>query len=661
MPLHLYSFFHLNLEYSAIEEKDRPKVIEQCYWPLLRLSENHSIPLGIETSGQTLRKIAEIDFSWISKFRSLIEEGVCEHIGSGYSQIIGPLVSPEVVEKNLKLGHQVYEELLGAKPVIALVNEQAFSSGVIPAYRSEGYSAVIMEWNNPASANPGWSKEMSFLPQRALDPAGDSLPLIWNRSITFQKVQRYVHRELELQELLGYVSGQISITDRALSFYGNDAEIFDFRPGRYMTEAPLPEESEWSRLEVLFSALQANVDISLIRPSDALDFLDRPSAGNLLRLETVDQPIPVKKQNKYNILRWAVTGRNDLDINTRCERLTQTLINENAPDEEWRELCYLWSSDFRTHITESRWEKYLERLARFEARWPFKGESKLSCANLTPDQLIDIAQSPRIGTAEITRQGRILDIFGERLKVQFNCQRGLALESFYDCQVSSKSLCGTLHHGFFDDIQLGADYYSGHLVFESPGHHKFTDLSPIEPLISEIDGKIKISMQVKTSLGTLEKSWFIDDQQGKVSLCTEFHSRDPILGSLRVGHITLNPEAFDASDLFYQSNNGGRDIEQFQIGNQNFDHGRSVSFLISANQAIGATNGVVEFGDKGKVLRIKFDRSKAALAGLVTHQKSKRSHFTRLALSAREVDDTSHKSSLSLHLDLEISARAFKI
>ncbi|MBK5939393.1 hypothetical protein [Halochromatium roseum] len=51
--LRLYSFFHLNLAYSAIEE-DRPHVIERCYWSLLRLARQRALPFGIELSGYTL-------------------------------------------------------------------------------------------------------------------------------------------------------------------------------------------------------------------------------------------------------------------------------------------------------------------------------------------------------------------------------------------------------------------------------------------------------------------------------------------------------------------------------------------------------------------------------------------------------------------------------
>ena len=41
-------------------------------------------------------------------------------IGSGYSQIIGPIVPAKVNDYNIKLGNKVYKKLLGVEPEIAL-------------------------------------------------------------------------------------------------------------------------------------------------------------------------------------------------------------------------------------------------------------------------------------------------------------------------------------------------------------------------------------------------------------------------------------------------------------------------------------------------------------------------------------------------------------
>ena len=54
--------------------------------------------------------------------------------------------------------------------------------------------------------------------------------------------------------------------------------------------------------------------------------------------------------------------------------------------------------------------------------------------------------------------------------------KGLAIESLYFKNVSSEPLLGTLPHGYYDDISLGADFFSGHSIIEKPGEHKITDL-----------------------------------------------------------------------------------------------------------------------------------------------------------------------------------------
>ena len=105
--LHLFAVFHLNLAFSSIEENDRPLVIERCYWPLLALAATHG-PIGIEATGYTLEEIEARDPAWVRRFRDLIQAGKAELIGSGYAQLIGPLVPAKVVAANLKIGNDVY-------------------------------------------------------------------------------------------------------------------------------------------------------------------------------------------------------------------------------------------------------------------------------------------------------------------------------------------------------------------------------------------------------------------------------------------------------------------------------------------------------------------------------------------------------------------------
>ena len=276
MPkLHLYAVFHLNLAYSSIEEDLRPEVIRNCYWPLLKLIRKHDLAIGIEASGYTLETIAELDAAWLTELRRLCLDGPCEFIGSGYAQIIGPLIPAEVNRVNQELGLKTYKQYLGFRPQIALVNEQAYSAGMVRHYLDAGYRAIIMEWDNPASVNPKWDSEWRYHPQLAAGIGDEKIPLIWNNSIAFQKFQRYAHGETDLNEYLAFLSGHRADQPRTLALYGNDVEIFDFRPGRYHTEAALAKNSEWNRIDKLFEALAADQRFKIIAPGQVLDLLDK--------------------------------------------------------------------------------------------------------------------------------------------------------------------------------------------------------------------------------------------------------------------------------------------------------------------------------------------------------------------------------------------------
>jgi hypothetical protein len=613
----VFAFFHLNLAFSSIAEERRGEVIANCYWPLLRMAERVG-PLGLEISGYTLEEIAARDPAWIDAAKSLIAEGRIELIGSGYSQMIAPLVPGRVTAENFRLGMALYEQYLGVRPQLALVNEQAYAAGLVPLYRAAGFGALIMDFENPAVNHPEWPAETAFLPQQACGPDGQSIALIWSNTTAFQQLQRLAHGDIPLASYRDFIRGKRGDAPRALCLYASDAEIFDFRPGRFRTEEKLSGAGEWTRLEQAFAAVIED-GAALAAPSQILSLLTQPGAGQKLSLESAACPVPVKKQRKYNLARWAVTGRDNIAINAACERIYQGMLRSEA-GANWKELCYLWASDFRTHLTEPRWRAYCVRLTAAEARW----------SAALPLALQDTGKK----IAE-----RHFAIETPSLRARLDRRRGLALQSLHFKNQTLPAL-GGLPHGFFDDIALAADWYTGDSVFEAPGEHKLTDLEWCDAQQrTEANGDVVLSARIETPKGLIEKHLRFCAGAARVEFDLTFHWSDWGKGVLRLGHFTLLPDAFDADALTLETCNGGA-TEHFALAGQVIDHGAPVSFLVSSSHGLGLTEGWATLGDAQTRLRIEVDRATAPLLGLLTHRMSGKKLFCQFVLSALELDDT---------------------
>jgi len=604
--------------YSSIEEAQRKEAIERCYYPLLELAEN-GVPIGIELTGLTLEIINDIDKSWIDRFKTLLAGQKVELIGSGYSQIIGPLFPKKLNIKNQELGLETYRTILGATPEIALVNEMAYSAGLVDIYKETGYKAMMMEWNNPYRFHKEIDKNMRYFPQYAVG-VDETLPVIWADSIAFQKFQRYAHGELTLDEYLEYLDSHDGSAERYFPLYANDAEVFNFRPGRFKTESKI-EHDEWKRIERLFSFLKNLEGVNLILPSQTLEGLQK----NELALESPQQPIVVKKQEKYNINRWALTGRDDLAINTKIFQIYMSFLRGSPANEDWKKLLYLASSDFRTHITENRWIGFKKELTEFSNRWHF--EAKADSLQLLP-------KKPKINQTE-----RLLKIETKDIKCVFNKLKGLSVKELYLKNKSGKPLIGTLPHGYYEDISLGADFFSFHSIIEKPGQHKYTNLFKTEPDIRFMDNFVLICDRQHDRDIIFRKSVRLFLDRARIEMEIDIQMPKRVVAIIHPLNITFMPESFDKASLFYRTNNGGN-LETFYMRNMAINHSQSLSTLISAKYGLGATEGALAIGDKNNTISIMHDQTVSALIPSIHYLPSDGSFFLRLEYSAQEIDDT---------------------
>ena len=383
-PLKLFTAFHSNLDFSALPDADRPLVIARCYWPLLRLPEELGIPIGFEASSRTLAILESEDPEFVKRFRGLAERGLVELLGSGRAQIVAPLAPAEINAANLELGAQGYRETMGFLPESYFVNEQTYSDGLVGHYRKHGAKHLIMEWNNPAASQEAIRKLRGH-PARLFDDEGEGPIVLWNDSIVFQKMQRIAHGQIPPSELEVLIERILSVGGvEALCIYGGDVEIFDYRPSRSVPGSGAAGV-EMDRLLDTFRRYAVDPRFEFCLPRDVVE------PGSVLprvRLGSAADPIPCKKQPRYNPTRWAVSGRDGFGMNTRCHALFRTaqaaasMRASRNPTASKRgcskELVDLWRSDFRTRATE-------EKVGEFESRMGLERERAQSfLASNTP-------------------------------------------------------------------------------------------------------------------------------------------------------------------------------------------------------------------------------------------------------------------------------------
>lgn len=628
--LRLHAFFHLNLMFSSIEEESRPAVIENCYWPILRLAERLGRPIGIEATGYTFEEIERIDPAWIAKCRALTGRGLIDLVGSGYAQVIGPLFPAELTRWNLKLGHAVYDRLFGRRPHIALVNEQAYSAGLLPLYAEAGYQAILMDWDMCAHAHPDWESEWRYHVQLATGQDA-TMPVIWTNTVVFQKLQRLAHGDIEIDEYLTHIASRAAGAERTLALYSNDAEVFDFRPGRYTSEAvSAGTASEWDAVERAFKELLARKDVEWISTSHAVAPCGSPDEMHELRLESAAFPVPVKKQIKYNISRWAVTGRADFEINRRCRALTKRLMQtQDMKADHWRRLCWLTSSDFRTHITAARFTKMLAELECLEQEAP------------RPALARPPVNRPALEPIRLSSSPRNIAIRSDLIELDLNPRKGFAITRLRFSE-HAHALIGTIPHGAYDDVVHAFDWFSGTLISELVGQPKWTDLAHTEPeaRTDPETGALILRSVLPTPGGQAIKLIEIARDEPKITMRYTLPPLNGAAGTLRLGNITLLPEAVDAETLYFETHNGGVRPERFALAGETIDHGEPVSFLVSASAGIGMSEGTIVIGDARSAIRITATEESDAYLGLISHRLVKGKVFCRVALSAGEIDET---------------------
>ncbi len=351
MSLYTYIILHGNLSFSSIPKSHYSKVVDVCYWPVLEMIDK-GYRFGLEFPAETLVEIDKIDSLFIRELKRLWNEDKCDFIASSYSQAVFPLIPYEVNIKNLEFGKNVYKSFLGKVPKIAFINEMTCSNTLPSLYKKAGFDTIIMDWDNVAEFQ-NFPKELRYQTASIKTKYG-KINVLWNSSLNSYKFQRCIYNRLPVDE---YIKGIFALRrngkKRAVVLYGTDWEMFNYRPstGEVMS-------GEVEKIKDILNKIRNENGISLIRPSEVVKKVQNTSIKGIGSAEC---PIPCKNRDDYNVVRWAVSGRDDVQINTQCYRLFFNLmdieeINDGKVETEelWKNLCVLWGSDFRTKTTNEK-------------------------------------------------------------------------------------------------------------------------------------------------------------------------------------------------------------------------------------------------------------------------------------------------------------------
>jgi hypothetical protein len=613
-----YKIYHANLAFSAIPEGKLEEVIDKCYFSLLDFVEKTNTKIGLEISGYSLEIIQELRPTWIEKFKELSNQGLIELIGSGYMQIIAPLVPYKVNLQNQKIGLETYINILGITPKIAFINEQTFSKSLVDLYYEVGYEALIMEWNNAYSLNNKIKKDFAYSPI-IVKGINKTLPILWSDSILFQKFQRTVHGERDMDFYINFVK-QYTKEYKAVPIYSSDLEIFNFRPGRFETEQ-LIKNDEWEIVANIVEKLKQFCKFEL--PSKVLEMnLDK---NKKVSLTTSLNPIIVKKQEKYSLSRWAACGRGANYINTLCYKYFKKI--KNIDDlSQWKLLLKYWGSDYRTHITETKWGKAINDLE-----------------NLVASKNNDI-QILKKSNQNFYEKGNLVIFKKNNLKIIFDKRKGLILDTIF---INNKKfpIC-TIKHGELDLIKHGADFFTGTTIIESSETKKISDLVEAEEInyykIDENIFKIESSLQMKNGIKEL-KSWIIDEKNNSITFDLILDCPLFIRGSIRVGILTLD-KTFASKNGSIKIKNGNKYYEKMNLKNNEINQHIPKSLTQSSQSGLGCTNGIMKFKNDDSSFQIKIDREISYPFIILQNNKDKFGYLTRVYFSLQELDDTLKES-----------------
>ena len=622
-----FLFFHFNLFFSSVDKEQRKTIIKNCYYPILNIAKEHNIPINIEASARTLFEIKKIDENFIKTLKNLVKDRKLYFVGSGFNQIIAPIVPPEINKKNLQIGNFFYKKILGQVPKTALINEMAFSDNIMNIYKEMGYNSVILDYENTILTEKK-QKRNNLKSNYYKTIYQKNIEIVFASSFLFQQFQNCIYGDISFNKYIDILKNYRKEKKFITPIYSGDAEVFNFRGSRFSAERPKTYD-EWSRVYKLLKLIkkELKLDFRLIKD------LKTKNKKHISQLTNSKNPIIVKKQPKYNISRWAVTGRSDQSINTSCYKIFKNkkiIIKKIGNKKFYETLLDLWSSDYRTHITKKRWKQLqlnlknlLKLTKRKQENQGYTYKSIKNNKNINSD-----------------KENTILFINTDKIKISLNLKRGLAIDQLAFKSHNFQPSIGTMHRDKMKSSNEGADFYSGNMTHEIINTMtKITDLNPVIPKIYENKNQINIYSTQKFQDGKLKKIIEIFKTSEKINLISEYEWNKKNIGSLRMNNITfLN---IHGKIVNFACKNGGKNLQKFYLKDY-FDQSLPPTKFVSLSSGLGCTDSKLLFKIGKNPVNFEWDNSQNYVLPVLQFKKIKNQKLLRIFFSNQEYDETSH-------------------
>ena len=164
---------------------------------------------------------------------------------------------------------------------------------------------------------------------------------------------------------------------RALCLYASDAEIFDFRPGRLPHRRKTVAAQRMGADGRGLRRTGRRAPRLRARRAVADACCDAPMPTSRCGWKRAACPVPVKKQRKYNLARWAVTGRDDIAINAACERIYRGMAAAMRTTRTGKNFAICGPATSAPISPRSAGRRYCARLAAMpKQRWSSSSQSR---------------------------------------------------------------------------------------------------------------------------------------------------------------------------------------------------------------------------------------------------------------------------------------------